>query len=275
MAGLGASVNENVNQPECGVRLGGRQRYADLSEGALRAEARALGLSFDENATRVSLEKALEARVALVESLDRQALLDLAVWSGVEDAGHQTNLLLVREALLHPLNRLNEVPIGAMRVLLRLRDIEAPAGASHEELKKRLRRAEGFWPSVRRRRRKLMGSLLSRMLETEAPPSRPSTDPPEEPRPATPQRAKLKRGIQNRGVVSGIATSLRGAADGYIAEKLDEIEERIDQKLEQIDQRMAQWRDREVSNRLRILKITLIFSILVALVSLGYDYLRK
>lgn len=262
-------MNEDANHPERGATLGSGQRYADLSEEALRAEARALGLSPGEGVRRSGLAEALEARVALIDSFDRAALLDLAAWAEVEDAEQRSNRLLVRDVLAHPLNRLDELPLGALRILLRLRNIEAPAGASHEELKKRLRRAEGFWPAVRRRRRKLMGSLLSRVLESEAPSS---ADEPAEPGPSPP-RVKLKRRIQDRGVVSGIATTLRGAADDYIEEKLDEIEERIDHKLEQIDQRLAQWRDREVANRLRILKITLIFSILVALVSLGYDYL--
>ena len=35
-----------------------------------------------------------------------------------------------------------------------------------------------------------------------------------------------------------------------------------------------EWRDREVKNRLRIVRITLITAIVVALISLGYDYLR-
>ena len=73
----------------------------------------------------------------------------------------------------------------------------------------------------------------------------------------------------------GIAQKLRGAADQYVHEKLDEIERRIDCKLDEIDGRLNEWRDREVRNRLRIIKITLITAILVAIISLGYDYLKS
>ncbi len=57
--------------------------------------------------------------------------------------------------------------------------------------------------------------------------------------------------------------------------KLDEIELRIDQKLNEIDQRLAEWRDREVANRLRILKITLGFTVVVAVLSLLYNYAKR
>ncbi len=83
----------------------------------------------------------------------------------------------------------------------------------------------------------------------------------------------LRQQIETEGVVGGIARKLRGVADDYVREKLDEIELRIDGKLDEIDQRLGEWRDREVGNRLRILKLTLFFSILVALFSLGYDCL--
>ena len=73
----------------------------------------------------------------------------------------------------------------------------------------------------------------------------------------------------------GIARTIRGVADDYVHEKLDEIERRIDAKLEQIDQRLEEWRDREVTNRIRLLRITLITAIVVAVISLGNDYAKS
>jgi hypothetical protein len=88
------------------------------------------------------------------------------------------------------------------------------------------------------------------------------------------------------GVMHQVAEKLRGAADGYIAAKLDEIEARVDTKLDQIEHRIdhkivelhrqiAEMRDRELRHRLRLLKITLIFTVLVALLSLGYKWVSK
>ncbi len=82
------------------------------------------------------------------------------------------------------------------------------------------------------------------------------------------------------------AERLRGAADSYIAAKLDEIEARVDAKLDEIEQRidhkmlelhrqLRQARDRELRHRLRLLKITLVFTVLVAALSLGYKLLVK
>lgn len=79
------------------------------------------------------------------------------------------------------------------------------------------------------------------------------------------------------------AERLRGAADSYIAAKLDEIEARVDAKLNHVEGRidgkmvelhrqLREMRDRELRHRLRLLKITLIFTVVVALLSLGYKW---
>ena len=41
-----------------------------------------------------------------------------------------------------------------------------------------------------------------------------------------------------------------------------------------IDRRLAEWRDKEIANRLRILKITLWASVIVASLSLIYSYVK-
>ena len=93
--------------------------------------------------------------------------------------------------------------------------------------------------------------------------------------PGAPNGGSIKEHIEERGLVGGLAGKLRGAADDYVAVKLDEIEQRIDRKLDQIDRRLAEWRDREIANRLRIIKITLAASVIVALISVLYAWLKK
>ena len=46
----------------------------------------------------------------------------------------------------------------------------------------------------------------------------------------------------------------------------------IDRKLDEIDRRLAEWRDKEIANRIRILKITLWASVIVGVFSLIYSY---
>ncbi|MBN1490602.1 MAG: hypothetical protein JXA69_11850, partial [Phycisphaerae bacterium] len=118
-------------------------------------------------------------------------------------------------------------------------------------------------------RRGLMGAVLSRLITDD---DGPAEDEykflPEHKHPA------WREQIEEVGVVRGMAQRIRGVADDYVHEKLDEIERRIDQKLDEIDRRLAEWRDREIANRLRIIKITLVVSIVVAGLSLGYSALR-
>ncbi len=88
------------------------------------------------------------------------------------------------------------------------------------------------------------------------------------------------------GVLHGVTEKLRGAADTFVAAKLDEIEARVDTKLDEIETRLdskliqihkqlGQLRDKEIRHRLRLLKLTLMFTVLVALLSLGYKWLSK
>jgi hypothetical protein len=44
--------------------------------------------------------------------------------------------------------------------------------------------------------------------------------------------------------------------------------------LDEIDRRLAEWRDKEIANRIRILKITLWASVIVGVLSLIYSYVK-
>lgn len=87
-------------------------------------------------------------------------------------------------------------------------------------------------------------------------------------------------------VLRQMTDRLRGAADEYLAVKLDEIEALVDAKLDEIEKRvdkkvldlmdqLRKARDEELRHRLRLLKLTLIFSVLVALISLVYKWVTQ
>jgi hypothetical protein len=97
----------------------------------------------------------------------------------------------------------------------------------------------------------------------------------EAPPPAQPARTNI---------LHNVAEKMRGAADSYLAVKLDEIEARVDEKLDSIEGRLdrkvleihkqlIKMRDHEIRHRLRLLKMTLAFTLLVGLLSLGYKWL--
>ena len=90
-----------------------------------------------------------------------------------------------------------------------------------------------------------------------------------------PSRAgSIKEEIEESGLFGGIAGRIKREADVYLNQKLDEIESRIDRKLDDIDRRLTEWRDKEIANRIRILKITLWASVIVAGLSLVYSYVK-
>ena len=91
---------------------------------------------------------------------------------------------------------------------------------------------------------------------------------------APPADASIKDEIEESGLFGGIANRIKKTADSYVNQKLDEIEARIDRKLDEIDRRLAEWRDKEIANRIRILKITLWASVIVGAFSLIYSYVK-
>ena len=113
------------------------------------------------------------------------------------------------------------------------------------------------------------------------------TEPPEESRtdetPGKDVQSLSASSSKRVRMLHDVAETMRGAADNFIAAKLDEIEARVDAKLDHVEERidnkivelhkqLREMRDRELRHRLRLLKITLIFTVLVALLSLGYKW---
>ncbi len=134
-----------------------------------------------------------------------------------------------------------------------------------------------MFDSVRQVGRDVVSVAIGRLLERPKDAGS-ATAPPADP--AAPPAPDSGRRL---GILHSMAEQLRGAADTYVAAKLDEIEARVDQKLDAIEGRidrkivelhrqLADLRDRELQHRLRLLKITLIFAFLVAVLSLLYKW---
>jgi hypothetical protein len=161
--------------------------------------------------------------------------------------------------------------------LARLRDIGVTEAepAPVPVLIRKLRKQEGIFQRFNRRRRSFLGSIVAGIVgENDStadykflPPS-----PTDGERPVATGSATIKEEIEQSGLIGGISNRIKRTADQYLNQKLDEIEARIDRKLDEIDRRLAEWRDREIANRIRILKITLWASVIVAIVSLIYSY---
>ncbi len=244
---------------------------SELPEDELIHYGRKLGLNLTVKMGRGELLRRVRERQELLLSLERDAMLDIVVW-----ARRPVRQSASKEELAKEIASIRKVDFRGLsdRGLLafaHLRDVEFQEGEPRERIELRVRSVEPLWDKVIRGRRRVMGSLIGRMIDGTPPADK-------EDYRFLPEEAKcntLKQQISEEGVVGGLARRIRGVADDYIREKLDEIETRIDQKLDEIDKRLAEWRDREVANRLKILKITLVASVIVAVLSLGYTWLKS
>ena len=238
---------------------------SELPDDELSGYAADLGLDLPVQVGRGELLRRIRERQELLIELDREAMLEVVVWARRPVRRSASKEALAKE--IAQIDRTDFENLGdqGLATLARLRGLTLRDGEHRAELETRLKKAAGLGAKLRRARRRIVAGLIAKAVKTESagqyqflPEHTPDS---------------LKKRIEQEGVVGGIASKLRGVADDYVREKLDEIEARIDRKLDEIDQRLAEWRDREVANRLKILKITLLVSILVALVSLGYDVL--
>lgn len=238
----------------------------------LTAYAAKLGVAHARDAAQGELLRLIRTRRELLLELDRQALLDICVWARRpvrESAGREE---LAGEIATVRKMRFDGLSDGGLYALCRLNLLPVTSQDSRGKMIRLLKKSESWGKYLTRKRRRLVGSLIGKIL---APPAQDTREEaadyqflPEDNRP-------LKQQIEEEGVVGGLTRRIKGVADDYVREKLDEIEQRIDSKLDEIDRRMGEWRDREIRNRLKIVKITLLASIVVALLSLGYNYVKQ
>ncbi len=229
---------------------------------------RELGLKLDAKMGRGELLRLIRQRQELMLELDREALLDIVMWARRPVRASASKEELAKEISNILKMDFSDLSYRGLEALARLRGLPVYPQEGRGEIEARIRAHEPFTDRVRRTRRRIMGSVISKVVTNYTAKS-------EEEYRFLPEKREdsLKEQITDEGVVGGIARKIRGAADEYLHEKMDEIESRIDHKLDEIDQRLAEWRDREVANRLKMIKITLVASVLVALLSLGYKYL--
>jgi len=224
-----------------------------------------------EGALIVTIERGTSPASVSAQSSDqdgrRGALLDLAVWAGIpinEVGTHGSTLRRIFAAVDRPLDRLST---RGLVLLAELQGVRGASSIARRDLCRAVRRAQGWRGMLRRHRRVLAGSVLSRLIHGE------QADTSGDGR-TVENRERLRGRVAREGVVAGLTSELRGVADDYIAQKLDEIERRIDSKLDEIEARVNEWRAREIAARKRALLIGLAVVTVVTLLLVGYDYIR-
>ncbi|HEX8339783.1 MAG TPA: hypothetical protein VF624_02635 [Tepidisphaeraceae bacterium] len=262
-----------------------QQQLGDLPEKELAAIAEEYGLDPRQHPVKSDLVAAIHARRQLIASLDKKAMLDVLRWAGRTPPPGATSEHLAIEVVHVKVMRFNGLSTAGLTVLALLRGCEINGEETRDQIVSALKSQEGFFAKVRRKTRGWVGKRIERMIgdpTTQLPPedhkpgvaSGPTISPPR-PGDARPSREPaLRDQIEESGFFTGIANRVKKQADSYVNQKLDEIEARIDRKLDEIDRRLAEWRDKEIANRIRILKITLWASVVVAAISLIYSYVQ-
>jgi hypothetical protein len=270
-----------IEQPVVAAVAPARQ-LQDLPKDELEALAEEFGLEPKRYQTRQHVVAALHERRQLIASTDRDALLDVIRWGRRPVPANAT-----KEQLAQEIVRIRSMAFGGLSqrgliVLARLRGIPAQDNDPIPALLKRLKRSEGFFSRLNRRRRSFLGSLVSSIVGEDQSTSEYQFLPPQQTPdaagaaapPPPPRQGSIKQEIEESGLFGGIAGRIKRSADQYVNQKLDEIEARIDRKLDEIDRRLGEWRDKEIANRIRILKITLWASVIVGAFSLLYSYVK-
>ena len=262
------------------------RQLSELPKDELETLAAEFGLDAADHKTRQHLVAAIHDRRQLIASLDRETMLDVIRWARRPIVANLSSEQIAQEIVRIKSMRFEGLSQPGLVVVAKLRGVKINAVDDIPTLVRKLKKQEGFFSRVNRKRRAMLGSIVSNMIG-ESDPSSPANDyqfiPPADagaaststappPKPGSPS---IKEEIEDAGLFGGIAGRIKRSADEYLNQKLDEIESRIDRKLDEIDRRLAEWRDKEIANRIRILKITLWASVIVGAFSLIYSYVNE
>ena len=267
-------------EPERVPAAGPTRQLSELPKDELEHLAEEFGLDPTRYKQPRDLVTAIHDRRQAIAAMDREAMLDVVRWGRRPVAYNASKELLAQEIARCRSMRFVGLSHRGLTVLARMRGCACADDEPVPSLIRKLKKQEGFFARLNRRRRSVIASVVSNLVG-ESPGSReyqflPGTGPhvaPGRETVAGPNPASIKEEIEDAGLIGGITNRLKKTADSYINQKLDEIEARIDRKLDEIDRRLAEWRDKEIANRIRILKITLWASVIVAGCSLIYTYI--
>ena len=269
------------------------RQLSELPKDELEHLAEEYGLDPTAYKTRQHLVAGIHERRQMIAAMDREAMLDVIRW-GRRPVTVNAN----KEQIAQEIARIRSMKFAGLSqrglvVLARLRGLPVGDAEPVPWVVKKLKKQEGFFSRLNRKRRAMLGSLVSRMVGDDAaatdykflpgdapgatgqgPGGAATAGPGSATVSAAPSSSSIKEEIEEAGLFGGITSRLKKSADAYVNQKLDEIEARIDRKLDEIDRRLSEWRDKEIANRIRIMKITLWASVIVAVVSLIYAYVK-
>jgi hypothetical protein len=257
------------------VNTAPQRQLSELPKDELAHLAEEFGLDPTHFKQRQDLVTAIHDRRQMIASMDRNAMLDVVRWGRRPVTANATREQIAQEIARIRSMRFAGLSQRGLVVLARMRGVPAMEADPVPLLVKHLKKKEGFFQKINRKRRSFIGSMVAGMVghadssaDYQFLPDQSAT-----PGVAPARTSSLKEDIEEAGLIGGLTSRLKKNADAYLNQKLDEIEARIDRKLDEIDRRLGDWRDKEIANRIRILKITLWASVIVGAASLIYSYI--
>ena len=235
----------------------------ELSDVELRGLAEELGLGPAAKETRSGLVARIRSRQQSISGVSREELARILRWAGEEVTDFDAKDPLVRRFYRVNFRRTAGLSTEDLRIVARMHGMTFDEATSPEELARMIETSARRWTDVLKRAGGRVVGLITRKAAR--------TSGAEE----TPPLAEEQEGVVSAGLKKGFKAALRFGVDDYVKEKLDEIEARIDRKLEELDRKMDEWRLREVRHRLRIIKYTIIATVIVAVISIIYKYLVR
>jgi hypothetical protein len=259
------------------------RQLAELPRDELEALAEDVGIDATRYKTTQHLVAALHDRRQLIAGMDREALMDVVRWGRRPVTVNATKEQIALEIARIKSMKFAGLSQRGLTALANLRGVSIKDGDPVPTLIKKLKKREGLFNKISRARRAALGAMVSKIIGEDQstreyhflPTQNPCQGASESFIPPPRAAHSIKEEIEESGLVGGLTNRIKKSADSYLNQKLDEIESRIDRKLDEIDRRLAEWRDKEIANRIRILKITLWASVIVGVVSLIYAYLKE
>jgi hypothetical protein len=269
------SVAASVERDKIDPGIAPQRQLSELPKDELSHLAEEFGLDPTHYKNHQELVTAIHDRRQMIAGMDRNAMLDVVRWGR-----RPVTATATREQIAQEIARIRSMRFAGLSqrglvVLARMRGIAVSDNDDLPMLVKRLKKNEGLFQKINRKRRSFIGSLVAGMVGHADSSADYQFLPDQSANPgvAPSRTSSLKEDIEEAGLIAGLTNRLKKNADQYLNQKLDEIEARIDRKLDEIDRRLGDWRDKEIANRIRILKITLWASVIVGAASLIYSYI--
>jgi hypothetical protein len=260
------------------------RQLSDLPKDELEHLAEDLGIDPTRHKTRQLLVAAVHQRRQLIAGMDRDAMLDVVRWGRRPVTINASKEQIAQEIARIKSMRFAGLSLRGLQILAKMRGVEIADADPVPIVIRKLKKEEGLFSKINRKRRSMIGSLVANIVGEADGPGDYKYLPPADGHDAGKNsstantsgaaNATIKEEIEESGLFGGISNRIKKTADQYLNQKLDEIEARIDRKLDEIDRRLAEWRDKEIANRIRILKITLWASVIVGICSLIYSYVQ-